>query len=218
MAYDTEVQKTKWHWHRKILSTTIYLFILTMFLIILSLIKHNIGLSSSWDSSRWGCLLCITAMPSKDPLQLAQPFRHKKMTTAMAHWLLRWTGYPRDDPTTHSYNTATSYWDWFCFWTRSNLLAWTSVSVWRVVVTQPSFCNPPVHLQSPGDLTIRNMWIGFQKDKRHPHPVWLGIASSCRFKHLETLVSAITTRNPTNKPIMRIRVHLYNKQWLWDLR
>ena len=29
----------------------------------------------------------------------------------------------------------------------------------------PDFCNLPVHLQSPGDLTIRNMQIGFQKKK-----------------------------------------------------
>ena len=186
----------------------------------LSLIKHKIGLSPSWGASWWGCLLYITAMPSKDPLQLAQAFRHKKMTAAMAHWLLRWMGYPQrwSNHAQLQYSYNTSYWYQFCFWTRSNLLAWTSVSVWRVVVTQPSFCNPPVHLQRPGDLTMRNMWIGFQKDQKHPHPVRLDIASSRKFKHLETLVSAITTRNPTNKPIMRIRVHLYNKQWLWGLR
>lgn len=65
----------------------------------------------------------------------------------------------------------------------------------------PDFCNLPVHLQSPGDLTVRNMQIGFQKKRSKTSSTkmrTLNTANSCKFKSLETLVPTITTRNSTN--------------------
>lgn len=66
----------------------------------LNLIKHKIGLSSSWGTSWWTSLVYTSVMPSKGPWQLAQIFRHKKMATVTAHCkegnsLCRWMGYPQ---------------------------------------------------------------------------------------------------------------------------
>lgn len=126
----------------------------------LSLIKHKIELSSSWSTSRWGSLVYTTAMPSKGPWQWAQIFRHEKMVTVMAHCregngLCRWMGYPRVDPphkaTTQAPSNGATSQEGAISWhgPQCPCEGWWSHS--------PQFCNLPVHLQSPGDLTVRNM-------------------------------------------------------------
>lgn len=74
----------------------------------------------------------------------------------------------------------------------------------------PDLCNLPVHLQSPGGLLPKICGKASKKQIKdiliqYDQTILVSNIPGCRPQNVEILVPIIITRNPTKKPIMRIR-------------
>lgn len=127
----------------------------------------------------------------------------------------RWTGCPSGWWATHAASQATGTCSALDKERFARVDIWVHMKGGGHVAQMYAVC-----LESPGALWPEIRGWGFQAEQRHPYPGWPDPAGSWSPslqipKSLEVLVPVLATRNPTHQPIMRIRVHLYNKRWSW---